>query len=95
MLVSRVCEDFGCLPSVAVRELEDDPSHIALAVLDVREYARCKDAYETPAGEKREKALERYYNGVEMRPVLQAVEANATALFVERNPNIRLGHKKA
>lgn len=63
-------------------------------MLDVREYARCKEAFEMPAGEKRDAAVERYYSGSDQRPVLAAVEANATALFTERNPNIRMGHKK-
>jgi hypothetical protein len=90
-----VSEEFRCLPSAAVRELEEDPSQIALDVIEVREYARCKDAFETPEKDgKREKALEPYYVEGDPKPILRTVEANATELFKERNPHIRMGHSK-
>jgi hypothetical protein len=44
--VSRVCEEFGCVPSVAVRELLDDPERRALSILELRTYARTKAAIE-------------------------------------------------
>lgn len=43
-LVSRACEEFSCLPSQAVRELLDDPQQLALDVMELRAYARTKDA---------------------------------------------------
>jgi len=42
--VSRVCEEFSCTPMVAARELEEDPEHRVLAVLELRAYARAKTA---------------------------------------------------
>lgn len=41
--MSRVCEEFHCLPSAAVRELMDDPSGLALEVMEQRAYARTKE----------------------------------------------------
>lgn len=63
--------------------------------MEVRDYARCKEAYDMPKGEQRDKALERYHVDGEPKPVLRAVEANAVELFRERNPHIRLGQTKA
>lgn len=45
-LISRVCEEFGCLPSEAVRELMEDPTQLALDILELRAYARAKAALE-------------------------------------------------
>lgn len=38
-----MCEEFHCLPSQAVRELMDDPSQIALDIMELRAYARAKE----------------------------------------------------
>ena len=43
-LISRVCEEFGCLPSAAVRELMDDRDHLALDIMESRAYVRTKEA---------------------------------------------------
>jgi len=42
-LVSRVCEEFGCLPSAAIRELEEMPVGLVFDVMALRSYARTKD----------------------------------------------------
>jgi len=42
--VSRVCEEFGCVPSVAARELTEDPERRAVAIMELRAYARTKAA---------------------------------------------------
>ena len=41
-IVSRVCEEFSCLPSEALRELLDDPNNMALDIIELRAYARTK-----------------------------------------------------
>lgn len=41
-IVSRICEEFHCLPSEAKKELLDDPSQMALDILELRAYARAK-----------------------------------------------------
>lgn len=42
-MVSRVCEEFGCLPSAAVREIKDDPNGTAMEIMRLRHYARTKE----------------------------------------------------
>lgn len=44
-MVSRVCEEFNCLPSRAVEELEEDPNLIG-TILILREFARRKTKYD-------------------------------------------------
>lgn len=46
LLLSRVCEEFGCLPQAAARELECDPDHLALQILDLRGYIRAKRTFD-------------------------------------------------
>jgi hypothetical protein len=41
-----VCEEFGCLPSQAQRELMNDPSNAALVIMEMRSFARAKEACE-------------------------------------------------
>lgn len=45
-LVSRVCEEFGCLPLAARAELEQDPERMIEQILPLRAYARTKQVYE-------------------------------------------------
>lgn len=42
-VISRVCEEFHCLPSQAVRELMNDPANLALDIMEFRAYARAKE----------------------------------------------------
>ena len=42
--MGRVCEEFGCLPSAALRELETDPLHLAETIMMLRGYASIKEA---------------------------------------------------
>jgi hypothetical protein len=44
-LLDRVCEEFGCLPSAAEREL-DQNFEVVMDVLFARNYARAKAAYD-------------------------------------------------
>ena len=43
-LISRICEEFHCLPSEALTELLDEPRGMALDILELRAYARAKEA---------------------------------------------------
>ena len=45
-LVSRVCEEFHCLPSQAVDELLDN-DRIVLDIMGLRAYARAKEAIDS------------------------------------------------
>ncbi len=42
-VVSRTCEEFNCLPSQAVKELLDDPTNLAIDIMELRSYARAKE----------------------------------------------------
>lgn len=44
-MLSRICESFSCVPSVAIREWERDPDLIT-DILLMREYARIKHVME-------------------------------------------------
>ena len=41
-LVSRVCEEFGCLPSEAIVEIEEGPTQLVLDIMELRAYANAK-----------------------------------------------------
>lgn len=41
-IISRVCEEFHCLPSQAVRELEHGDAPLLFTILELRAYARAK-----------------------------------------------------
>ena len=43
-VVSRICEEFHCLPTAAVTELLDDPTGMAMEILELRAYSRAKEA---------------------------------------------------
>ena len=44
--MSRVCEEFGCTPSAAIRELEDGPAELIWDILALRSYAQAKRTVE-------------------------------------------------
>lgn len=46
MLLSRVCEEFGLSPSVAIREITEAPAAVLLDLLDLRAYRRAKERVE-------------------------------------------------
>jgi hypothetical protein len=72
-----VCEEFGCVPSVAERELDEHYDRV-LDVLWARAYARAKDAYD---GSQRLPADERAR--VLADPLVQQVRDTAFALAAE------------
>jgi hypothetical protein len=41
-VVSRICEEFGCLPSEAIRELEQDVRKQLFQIMQMRSYAAAK-----------------------------------------------------
>lgn len=47
--VSRVCEEFQCLPSEAERELRRQPVGWIEEVVEARHYAKAKDVYDRAA----------------------------------------------
>ena len=49
-LISRICEEFQCLPSQAVREWDADDEGLVLDVMELRGYARAKQAWDEASG---------------------------------------------
>ena len=45
-MVSRVAEEFHCLPDMAIRALENDPDRLIPAILTLRAFARAKETYD-------------------------------------------------
>lgn len=41
-----MCEAFGCLPSQAVRELDEEDADLVWTILDMRAYARMKATFD-------------------------------------------------
>lgn len=50
-MVSRVCEEFGCLPSQALRELDRDPE-LVFDVIEMRGYAATRQAVKRATNDK-------------------------------------------
>lgn len=49
--MSRVCEEFACLPSEAERELNDSPVGYVESLMLMRAYARHLDAFDRADGD--------------------------------------------
>ena len=45
--MSRICDEFGCLPSEAVRELETDTRQQIFRIMRMRAYANAKHRLDT------------------------------------------------
>lgn len=41
--MGRICEEFNCLPSAAICELETEPQRLAETIMLLRSYASLKD----------------------------------------------------
>jgi len=42
-IISRVCEEFNCLPSAAIREIKNDPAQMVFDIMELRAYANTKE----------------------------------------------------
>ena len=42
-MISRVCEEFNCLPSAALKEIMNDPAQMAIDIIELRAYSRAKE----------------------------------------------------
>lgn len=50
--ISNVCEAFHCLPLAAMRELEQDPEHLAEIIPTLRAYAHRKSVFDNAENDK-------------------------------------------
>ena len=71
-MVSRVCEEFGCLPSQAVRELYEGPSQLVLDIMELRAYVAAKAVVEQGGDLPATPMVRRV---MEIREVLDRMEA--------------------
>jgi hypothetical protein len=55
-IISRVCEEFHCLPSEAIEAIEDDVGGLLFTIIELRSYARAKEDYENTPMDKRKKS---------------------------------------
>lgn len=69
LAVARVAKEFGVLPSVVARDLDNDPEQLSLNVIPLLRYEEAFRAFER--GDKAE--LKRWAGS----PVMKAVEENA------------------
>lgn len=79
LVISRICEEFGLSPLQAQRELDLDPEHLALDIIEVRSYMRCKHAYDG-ATDGADDKLDPWRD----TPTLEMVMENTHALYKER-----------
>lgn len=42
-VISRICEEFHCLPTQAYKELMIDPLNMAIDIMELRSYANAKE----------------------------------------------------
>lgn len=45
-MIGRICEEFHCLPSAAIREWKRAPVGLLESILEMREYVKAKRLYE-------------------------------------------------
>ena len=50
-IISRIAEDFHCLPHVAERWLLDDPNDTAIRIMELRNYAAAFRSYQAADGD--------------------------------------------
>lgn len=82
--ISRVCEEFQCLPSEAERELRRQPVGWIEEVIEARHYAKAKEVYDRAPNKA---------DVVKNDPLLRLVEENeydhAKALIVRRRERLK------
>jgi hypothetical protein len=67
--LSRICEEFHCLPSQAMREWLTAPAGLLEEILEARAYAHAKaivDAQDRPRGQKYESPMMQRVEQIEM-----------------------------
>ena len=74
-IVSRLCEEFHCLPAQAERLWLDDPTDAAVQIMELRSYAAALRAYQQADGK---------VDQLDESPMMDLVLANVFALHRER-----------
>ena len=79
-LISRVCDEFHCVPSQAIRELERDPE-LVFEVMELRAYAQTKEQMDRAENQ----------SDVPTGPMADLVGDIEVALFHERKARLTDG----
>ena len=74
--IGRMCSEFNCLPSAALRELETDPLRLADTIMTLRSYASLKEAVDRRLGGSKEEIAD--------SPLLRAVMRNTERIVLEK-----------
>lgn len=85
-LAARIAKEFGVLPSVAARDLDDDPERLSLTAMSLLAYSQAKSAYDAADGDS--KKLEPWKDSNTMR----RVKDNTFAAMKERLDHRKLRH---
>ena len=56
-IISRICEEFHCLPTRAALELDQDPEQMALHILPLRAFQRAKSLHDSADTAEKRKRL--------------------------------------
>jgi hypothetical protein len=81
-IATRVAKEFNVLPSVAARDLDEDPERLSMIAVSLLAYSQAKNAYDAANGN--EKMLEAWKNSEAMA----TVRSNTFDLMKER-----IGHR--
>jgi hypothetical protein len=76
-MVAVVAKEFGLLPSLVARDLDEDPEHYSLLCLEALRYSEAKKAFETAKDEESLKPWKGTF-------VMSQVNRNAFDLHKER-----------
>lgn len=55
-IISRVCEEFHCLPAEAIDAIENDIGGLIFTIIELRSYAKAKEEFDSTPMEKRRKS---------------------------------------
>jgi len=83
-LISRICEEFHCLPSQAIREWDDDAYGLALDVIELRGYARAKRAWDDATDAQDADATDRLLQDEAVQTVAEMEHRLAKAAWLAR-----------
>lgn len=86
-VATRVAKEFGVLPSVAARDLDEDPERLSLIAVSLLAYSQAKSAYDAAEGD--DKKLEAWKGSETMAKVREN-----TFTFMKQRMDHRTKHLK-
>jgi hypothetical protein len=86
-VATRIAKEFGVLPSVAARDLDNDPERLSMIAVSLLAYSQAKAAYDAADGD--DKKLEAWKDS----DTMAEVRSNSFALMKDRMDH-RTKHRK-